>query len=590
MSTLSSDRFLGIAINLIVPLLLPFFSNELRSQSYPVQTDFFLTGQTTGTVWGTDSYSVLSDLPTAAVHAGILAPGQSAKVRIIPAGSLSQFAGSTRNGVSSLGSFFYQGAIRLQLAPIGGAWPGLNGTDLAITGAYSSNNLYGTDYYKYDSDLSAAAVHLGLVAAGQTKTLRFLQGPIVSFVGSTRFGIPSWNWGIALESFTLTLPPGAPQSPNQPYIVLQAPSSVLQTEPIRVTAQLRDPDSDLTTAAIGLGSSPQTTHTFGAGLASEVIAGTFFEAGSGYRQVTVVCTDSRYPGSGDVGIARSEAYVNILQEQPPPSVLQVTTNVVALTPGRVDFVVVAASSQTAYRAVVRVDSPSTYGTYSTTLEGFPTNSGPVQLPDGRWSTSYTARLTWEPPSGLTKGARYYAYATVTAYNGMWSGSTSAPSEIIAFDALLDQTISFAAIADRPLTGGPITFNPSASSGLPVDLLLESGPATLSGKTVTPTDYGRIVLRAVQNGNEDYRPAADVVRSFLVASTPLPDSDRDGIPDWWEQLYSLNPYNSADALSDADGDGLTAAEEFHLGLSPNAYNTPGSGVNIQVQSLISGGNP
>jgi len=191
---------------------------------------------------------------------------------------------------------------------------------------------------------------------------------------------------------------------------------------------------------------------------------------------------------------------------------------------------------------------------------------------------------------LTKGARYYAYATVTAYNGMWSGSASAPSEIIAFDAPLDQTISFAAIADRPLTGGPITLNPTASSGLPVDLLLETGPATLSGKTVTPTDYGRIVLRAVHNGNEDYRPAADVVRSFLVASTPLPDSDRDGIPDWWEQMYYLNPYNSADALSDADGDGLTAAEEFHLGFSPNSINTPGSGVNIQVQSLISGGNP
>jgi len=34
-----------------------------------------------------------------------------------------------------------------------------------------------------------------------------------------------------------------------------------------------------------------------------------------------------------------------------------------------------------------------------------------------------------------------------------------------------------------------------------------------------------------------------------------DSDGDGMPDWWEIEYGLNPYNSNDAGTDLDGDGL-----------------------------------
>jgi len=51
------------------------------------------------------------------------------------------------------------------------------------------------------------------------------------------------------------------------------------------------------------------------------------------------------------------------------------------------------------------------------------------------------------------------------------------------------------------------------------------------------------------------------------SSPYPvsfysDSDNDGIPDYWEQMYGLNPENPADATSDQDLDGKTALEEFN----------------------------
>ena len=53
----------------------------------------------------------------------------------------------------------------------------------------------------------------------------------------------------------------------------------------------------------------------------------------------------------------------------------------------------------------------------------------------------------------------------------------------------------------------------------------------------------------------------------AASPPGPDSDGDGIPDYWEVLYGLNPLDPADALLDPDGDGITNLLEYYLGGNP-----------------------
>ncbi len=52
-----------------------------------------------------------------------------------------------------------------------------------------------------------------------------------------------------------------------------------------------------------------------------------------------------------------------------------------------------------------------------------------------------------------------------------------------------------------------------------------------------------------------------------SAEPPADSDGDGIPDWWETKYGLNPRDPADAKRDRHGDGFTELERYLNGMDP-----------------------
>lgn len=77
-------------------------------QQYGKEMSFTVTGYTgtngqQASVWGTDVYTLDSNLAAAAVHAGLAKPGEVAAVRVRVVQSPPQFVGSSRHGVSSNG-------------------------------------------------------------------------------------------------------------------------------------------------------------------------------------------------------------------------------------------------------------------------------------------------------------------------------------------------------------------------------------------------------------------------------------------------------------------------------------------------------
>jgi len=83
-----------------------------------------------------------------------------------------------------------------------------------------------------------------------------------------------------------------------------------------------------------------------------------------------------------------------------------------------------------------------------------------------------------------------------------------------------QTITFTDPADKTYGDADFDLVASSDSGLPVDFSIVSGPATLSGSTVTITGAGTVVVEATQAGNINYTAATPVQQSFEVAKAPL----------------------------------------------------------------------
>ncbi|MEI6394646.1 MAG: MBG domain-containing protein, partial [Verrucomicrobiota bacterium] len=83
----------------------------------------------------------------------------------------------------------------------------------------------------------------------------------------------------------------------------------------------------------------------------------------------------------------------------------------------------------------------------------------------------------------------------------------------------NQTITFNSLADQVATNAPVTLGATASSGLDVTYSVVSGPATVSGNTLTLTGAGQVTVAASQPGNGTYNAASPVNQSFTVTLAP-----------------------------------------------------------------------
>jgi uncharacterized repeat protein (TIGR01451 family)/fimbrial isopeptide formation D2 family protein len=136
-----------------------------------------------------------------------------------------------------------------------------------------------------------------------------------------------------------------------------------------------------------------------------------------------------------------------------------------------------------------------------------------------WAVGSTHVIATETPQ--SSRFNFVSWSDGGAISHTVTAPATAVSYIAKFVRLADaQTIDFPLIPNQILGAPPFTVNVTASSGLPVTLTILSGPATVSGHTITVTGVGHVVVEATQPGDSNTAPAPPVSRSFDVFAAPV----------------------------------------------------------------------
>ncbi|WP_212005128.1 MBG domain-containing protein [Chitinophaga sp. HK235] len=135
----------------------------------------------------------------------------------------------------------------------------------------------------------------------------------------------------------------------------------------------------------------------------------------------------------------------------------------------------------------------------------------------------------------------------------------------------DQTISFPAISDKTYGDGSFTLSASSSSGLPVSYAVASGPATISGNTVTITGAGTVTIVAYQGGNSNYNAAPQAARTFNVGKAALTVTAKNDT-----RTYNGNAYSGGNGVDytgwiNSDNAAMLQGQLSYSGTSQGAVN-------------------
>jgi sugar lactone lactonase YvrE len=128
------------------------------------------------------------------------------------------------------------------------------------------------------------------------------------------------------------------------------------------------------------------------------------------------------------------------------------------------------------------------------------------------AASCNISIVFAPPAGVSGALS----GTLQLFdNSPVAGSTQSAS-LSGTSLLLPQTITFTPPATLAyFANETLTLVATASSGLPVAFSVVSGPASVSGSTLTLTGPGAVVVAASQAGNGGYQVAAPVIASISV---------------------------------------------------------------------------
>jgi hypothetical protein len=182
-------------------------------------------------------------------------------------------------------------------------------------------------------------------------------------------------------------------------------------------------------------------------------------------------------------------------------------------------------------------------------------------------------------SGLAELTTYYFRVRAENAAGE-SGNSPTASATTLETQPEDQTITFPAIGDRIATN-VLTLSATASSGLPVDFAVGSGPATISnGTTLAFSGAGTVRIVASQAGDASWNPAPSVTNTFVV--TPAAAGVSLG---GLSHVYDGNPQSATATTEPA---GLSVAITYDGGATAPSAIGSYEVVAIVVDALYAGG--
>ncbi len=184
----------------------------------------------------------------------------------------------------------------------------------------------------------------------------------------------------------------------------------------------------------------------------------------------------------------------------------------------------ASSTPTAFTIAPASSSIAVTGgsyTYNGSAQG--PNSASVTGSSGAVTYSYegTGGTSYGPGATRPTAVGSYTVTATIAADNNYQTATSSAAAFSVISGTMSQVVTFPVLSDQLYGVAPIPLGATADSGLSVTYRVASGPATVSGRTLTITGLGTVVVEANQaggtNGGNAYAAALAVQRTFSVSA-------------------------------------------------------------------------
>jgi len=268
-------------------------------------------------------------------------------------------------------------------------------------------------------------------------------------------------------------------------------------------------------------------------------------------------------------------------------------------------------------AITVTTLPQTVSSFPSALS-LTTAASPYTLPastDQGLGLSYSVVSGPGSVSGHTltlSGAGTVVVSATQAGNATYSAYSGSETINVTATTLGTQTVtSFPSTQNVTLGSGAINLTPRTSAGQTITYTVVSGPATISGDTLTITGSGTVVINASAAGNSTYAAysgtetitvtsgstmtfaqwealyfnSTQLANSAISGATATPQND--GVPNLLKYVYDINPSqamstNDYNAMPATDVDTTTSPGTTYLTLTYRQY-AKVTGVTIQVQT-------